>query len=196
MFSLTTNIIEEKSYMEDIIPVSRQLLGLLGVPASESQIIEIATNHTVVLSPLVCTIREIIQRLQQIHATETKTFYLDASKLADETIPLDFRRENSFFYNQRLLKECNYIIPRPLNENSPTSAIFGTISHWKQNPQLPHSAPIGVALLLNILLRFVITDQRYRYRLDELLKIWIYASPLTFIDETFYLASQISGGKV
>ncbi len=194
MFDLVrTDSVAGNSNMKDIIPASQRLVGLLGVCPSESDITKIITTpFGITYTPDIFAIREIVLRLHQIYITEAKTFSLDVSKLLTEVIPIDFMRENSFFYEQILKQECGYIVSQPLNETSDIWAVLGTLVRWKQNPQMPHFAPIGVTLLMNLLLRFVIAGQQYRYKFDELLRIWIYTSPWTVIEETCYFVSQIA----
>lgn len=188
---------KENSFKNDIVPAGQQLVALLGLTVNEYNIDSIlATPFWMTNSPEICSIQGVLGRLLQIYTTHAKSFSLNAPKLAQEVIPIDFMRENNFFYEQNLGQECSYIIPYEINETTSFLTLLETIVRWKQNTHLPHFAPIGVALLLNILHLFVIADNKYRDKMADLLRIWIYRPPAEIIRNTYYLNVQTRRGEI
>lgn len=168
-----------------IISITQQLTVLLRMFPSESDIYTICQT-TLVFDKCDLAIREIVRWLCLIFMAKEKYFHLTAMNLKNDSISFNVMRENSYFYDKALAEACQYLVPNIITKNNEIHELLQPLVMCKQNPTFQRFPALAVVLILYILKKLVIADQRLCYHLDTLVQILIYTPPENLI-ENFYL---------
>ena len=186
---ITSNLMAPiTDYPEHLVPAIRQVADILGIKLPEPQIRAVIISPYAPCEPYTIVVRHIAKRLYHIFSSNSTSkgtaFRLNAAILCEEVRPLDWQRENSFYYDEVLTQECRSLVSELITETSNFPLLLAPLIHYKEfGFQFRHAPALLAGLLLIITRCLVMASPAARHHLDELLRTLIYSPPAWLFDE-------------